>query len=120
MTNSTRMAGLLGPALIAISVTEWMNRDVLGMSPSLASHRYLYGTLQFVAGLAIVRAHNCWTRNWPVLITLVGWLTMLDGLFRMVAPLYVPKSEQSGTIAIVAALVFGVVLTFKSFGRRES
>jgi len=30
---------------------------------------YLSGTLMFVAGLAIIRVHNVWTRNWTVLVT---------------------------------------------------
>lgn len=81
MTNSTRIAGLLGPTLIAISITEWMNLGVFtaAIGPSFAPHVYLNGTLLFVAGLAIVRAHHLWTRGWPVLVTLVGWVVMLDG-----------------------------------------
>jgi uncharacterized membrane protein YhaH (DUF805 family) len=88
LANSRRIAGLVGPALIAITVTEWMNLDIFtaDMGPSFATHVYLNGTLLFVAGLAIVRAHNHWTRGWPVLITLVGWIAMLGGLGRMVAP----------------------------------
>jgi hypothetical protein len=34
---------------------------------------YLSGVLMFVAGLAIVRAHNHWAKDWTVLITLTGW-----------------------------------------------
>ncbi len=39
----------------------------------------------FVGGLAIVRAHNRWQRDWTVLATLVGWFFLLLGLFRMFA-----------------------------------
>src|SRR6186997_1097124 len=31
---------------------------------------YLSGVLMFVGGLAIVRAHNRWARDWTVLVTL--------------------------------------------------
>jgi hypothetical protein len=34
----------------------------------------------FAAGLAIARAHNLWTRDWRVLVALVGWLGMLAGV----------------------------------------
>jgi uncharacterized membrane protein YhaH (DUF805 family) len=125
MMNSTRIAGLVGPALIAISVTEWMNLGVFtaAIGPSFAPHVYLNGTLLFVAGLAIVRAHNHWTRGWPVLVTLVGWVAMLGGLGRMVAPISAQQAGQSSTIvyaSLAALLAIGVVLTFKSYGRSES
>jgi hypothetical protein len=60
MTSSTRIAGLVGPTLIAVTITEWLYVDVFtsAMGPSFAPHVYLNGCLLFVAGLAIVRAHN--------------------------------------------------------------
>jgi uncharacterized membrane protein YhaH (DUF805 family) len=116
---------LVGPALIAITVTEWMNLDVFtaAIGPSFATHVYLNGTLLFVAGLAIVRAHNHWTRGWPVLITLVGWVAMLGGLGRMVAPVSAQQAGQNSIAlygSLVALLAIGVVLTFKAYGRNES
>jgi len=74
-----------------------MNLDVFtaAAGPSLAPFVYLNGTLLFVAGPAIVRAHNRWTRGWPALITLVGWLAMLGGLGRMVAPVSAQQAGQT-------------------------
>jgi hypothetical protein len=46
---------------------------------------YLNGLLLFVAGLSIVRVHNRWTLRWPLMVTLVGWVAILGGLFRMCA-----------------------------------
>jgi hypothetical protein len=34
--------------------------------PAFAAHVYLSGTLIFVAGLVIVRAHNIWSRQLPI------------------------------------------------------
>lgn len=124
MTNSSRIAGLLGPTLIAISITEWMNLGVFvaAIGPSFAPHVYLNGTLLFVAGLAIVRAHNYWTRGWPVLVTVVGWMAMVAGLSRMAAPVAAQEAGQHLTVvyaSLVALLVIGAVLTFKAYGRRE-
>ena len=39
----------------------------------------------FVGGLAIIRSHNLWVRDWTVLVTMSGWLGMGLGLFRMFA-----------------------------------
>ena len=124
MTNSAHIARLLGPALIGITVTEWMNLDVFAaaLGPSFATHVYLDGTLLFVAGLAIVRAHNSWTRSWPVLITLVGWFAILGGLSRMVAPISAQQAGQHASVvygSLVALLAIGIVLTFKAYGRAE-
>src|SRR5574341_1458033 len=125
MTNSAHIARLLGPALIGISITEWMNLDVFAaaIGPSFATHVYLNGTLLFVAGLAIVRAHNLWTRRWPVLITLLGWFAILAGLGRMAAPVSAQQAGQSAFVvyaSLVTLLAIGIVLTFKSYGRSES
>ena len=124
MTNSVRIAGLLGPTLIAISITEWMNLDVFraAIGPSFAPHVYLDGTLLFVAGLAIVRAHNYWSSGWPVLITLVGWLGIVGGLSRMAAPLSAQAAGERPPVvyaSLVILLVIGAVLTFKAYGPRE-
>jgi len=125
MSNSAHIARLLGPALIGITLTEWMNLDVFtaAIGPSFAAYVYLNGTLLFVAGLAIVRAHNHWTRRWPVLITLVGWFAILAGLGRMVAPISAQQAGQNTPVVYVslaALLVIGIVLTFASYGRSQS
>lgn len=125
MPNSAYIARLLGPALIGITVTEWINLDIFtaAIGPSFATHVYLNGTLLFIAGLAIVRAHNVWSRRWPVLITLVGWFAVVGGLIRMGAPVSAQRAGQSASVvyaSLIALLVIGIVLTFKSYGRSES
>jgi uncharacterized membrane protein YhaH (DUF805 family) len=84
MTSSRTIAGLIGPTAVAFGLSEWINRRVLWVNTS-PSVIYLNGSLLFVAGLAIVRAHNRWTGGWPVLVTLTGWFVMLAGLIRMFA-----------------------------------
>jgi uncharacterized membrane protein HdeD (DUF308 family) len=129
MTNSQRIAGLLGPILIALSVSEALNLRLLTeqIGPNLVHVIYLNGTLLFVAGLSIVRAHNYWTRKWPVLVTLTGWISMLFGLIRMFAPvsgaelgLDVQRPEQAISVIyamLIVLLTFGIVLTFKGCKR---
>ena len=120
MTSSVRLAGLLGPTLIALTVTEWLNIDVFiaAAGPSFGPHVYLNGTLVFVAGLAIVRAHNVWVRGWPVLITVVGWFALVAGLGRMAAPMAAQAAAQSSVIlygTFVVLFAIGVVLSFKAY-----
>jgi hypothetical protein len=122
MPNSAHIARLLGPALIGITVTEWINLDIFAAAagPTFATHVYLNGTLIFIAGLAIVRAHNIWSLRWPVLITLVGWFAIAAGLGRMIAPISAQQAGQSVTVlygSLIVLLGIGVILTYKSFRR---
>jgi hypothetical protein len=83
---------------------------------------YLSGVLTFVAGLAIIRAHNRWAPDWTVLITLTGWLALLLGIFRMfAASRYQHASERTGTNVFMVLegglFLAGLFLTFKAYGR---
>ncbi len=112
MTNSKSIAGLVGPTLVAITVSEWINLQIF--ATNIAPLTYLNDTLLFVGGLAIVRAHNLWTRGWPVSVTLVGWLFILGGLYRIFAPDARQGSYNLPTFAPFAALLAtGVLLTVK-------
>ena len=122
MTNSKSIAGLLGPTLIAISISEWVNLRILwaNTSPSVI---YLNGALLFAAGLAIVRAHNRWTGKWPVLVTLIGWFLMLGGLVRMFAPVFAQREVENATgvyALLIVLLAVGIFLTFKAYGRDDA
>jgi uncharacterized membrane protein YhaH (DUF805 family) len=121
MTTSKRFAGLLGPTLIAIALSEAMNLHIWTNVP--AYFVYLNGALLFVAGLSIVRDHDRWTGGWPVLVTLIGWFLMLGGLLRMFAPVFAQREVQN-TGALFARLIvlfaIGVFLTFKAYGREDS
>jgi hypothetical protein len=71
-----------------------------------------------------VRVHNRWDGNWPVLVTVVGWLTLLGGLSRVLFPtrlisIAVGAVHTTGvlpTVAIVFLLVGGY-LSFKGYSR---
>jgi hypothetical protein len=122
MTSSRTIAGLIGPTAVAFALSEWINLRVLwaNTSPSVI---YLNGSLLFVAGLAIVRAHNRWTGGWPVFVTLTGWFVMLAGLIRMFAPVYAQQEAENNTAVyglLIVLFAVGVFLTFKAYGREHS
>jgi hypothetical protein len=110
----------VGPALVAILVSEYPLVQPHLYDAQIPPVVYLSGTLMFIAGLAIVRVHNHWARDWTVLVTLSGWSSLGLGLFRMFAAgLYLRGS--AGTSAAVfmvlegALLVGGLVMTFKAY-----
>ena len=114
MTDSRQLAGLIGPTMLAVGVTEAINMEVF--SNQIAPVVYLNGTILFVAGLAIVRAHNLWTWSWPVIMTLTGWITLLGGFWRMVAPKAPQAPEIVLTYAVLAAIgAIGAFLSVKAY-----
>jgi hypothetical protein len=116
---SVSIARIVGPVLVALGVTEALNIDVFaGIAPSVV---YLNGTILFVAGVAILQAHNRWSAGWPVLVTLVGWVLVLGGLYRMIAPTAPQLSRGPVTYGVLATLTaMGVFLTYKAYGPRKA
>jgi hypothetical protein len=127
-TTSKRIAGLIGPTLIAMAASV--------ANPSLATVLieqgsrdpvliYVTGILMFVAGLAIVRAHNRWVAAWPMLVTALGWLALIGGLCRMLFPIQLGEAAakigpHTGLTLGAAAVLFvvGAFLSFQAY-RRE-
>jgi len=121
MMNSRRLAGLIGPTLVAIAISKALNFHM--WVTNVAPVTYLVGILLFVAGLSIIRAHNVWTRGWPVLITLLGWVIIFGGLVRM----FVPEAQQTlqstsifGVYVVdIVLLAIGLYLSFEAYWTRS-
>jgi len=120
MSNSKRIAGLLGPTIVVMTAAELPLLQPHLYDAQIPPVVYLSGVLMFVAGLAIVRAHNLWTRDWRVLVTLSGWFFLLLGLFRMFAAGQYQRSSAgaSSTFFIVLEsllILVGLIITFKAY-----
>ena len=90
MTTSIFLAKLIGPfflivaAALLVNVTAFRTiADEFMRSPALV---FLTGLMVLPAGLAIVLSHNVWAADWRVLITLLGWLSIVSGALRLLAP----------------------------------
>jgi hypothetical protein len=87
MPVSIFLARLLGPLLLLPGIGLLVNpRAFRAMATEVVGSVtlvYLFGLLDFAAGLAIVLVHNVWTVNWRVLITLIGWLLLIRGAARI-------------------------------------
>ena len=116
MTDSQRIAGLLGPTLVVVSLSEATNLQI--WTNVALPVVYISGILLFVAGLSIVRIHNRWVFGWPVLVTVIGWLAFLGGLVRM----FVPGLAHTQNTALLIPLLtvfftIGLILTLKAYGK---
>jgi uncharacterized membrane protein HdeD (DUF308 family) len=122
MASSKRIAGLLGPTIVVMVASEFPLVQPHLYDVQIPPVVYLSGVLLFVAGLAIVRAHNVWRRDWTVLVTLSGWFFLLLGLFRMFAAgLYQRSSANASSMFFMmlegVLFVLGLIMTFKAYSR---
>lgn len=46
----------------------------------------LAGSINLIIGVLLVVIHNVWQMNWTVLITLIGWLTLIRGFILLTFP----------------------------------
>ena len=124
MNKSKQIGGLVGPTIVAIILSEFPLVKPYLYDAQIPPVVYISGTLMFVGGLAIVRTHNLWVRNWTLLITLTGWFPLLLGLLRMFfAGAYLQGSQSTSLTTFmvleVILLVVGLIITFKSYSRGD-
>ena len=55
------------------------------------------GGLSLFLGLVIVVSHNIWVAMWPVVITLIGWFAVLQGIIRIFWPEHFTKMVKDMT-----------------------
>jgi len=117
-TNSKKLAGMVGPVLLAISCSEAINMDIyIHQSAPVV---YLNGVLLFIAGLALVRAHNHWALDWSILVTIVAWLALALGLYRMLLPSGPQAEAYLATYLMLGGIfVVGAVLCWAAYLRRD-
>ena len=90
MATSIFLAKLIGPVALVAALSLFLNakayrsmaQEFLRSAPLI----FLSGLLTMTAGVALVLAHNVWVANWPVLITVFGWLATIGGAVRIALP----------------------------------
>jgi len=126
MASSKFIARLIGPVFVVSGIAMLLNRDGYPAmvdeflrSPALI---YIAGFLALLGGLAIVNVHNSWDWGWPLIVTVIGWLAVIGGIFRMVAPQYVQTLgsamfAHSAAVVVIAivSVVLGGFVSFKGY-----
>jgi len=77
------------------------------------------GYITFLLGLVTVILHNLWASDWRVVITVLGWVTLLKGIMKMGFPEHVHKRAQlfknQQTLWGFIIFLFGAWLFWMSF-----
>ena len=75
---------------------------------------YLAGLMALIVGMLLVQYHNMWVKNWTLLITLIGWASLLKGIMLIAFPQSISffknwykNSRMWGIFMIVFGLLFG-------------
>lgn len=122
MHTSIYLARLVGPVLVVLGIGILLGPSAyLAMAGSMMNDPpllYLAAALGLLGGVALVLAHNVWAKDWRVILTLLGWITILDSaswiLFAdSMRRLWSPVLSEALLIACGAlVLLVGAVLCY--------
>jgi len=98
MDLSIFLAKALGIYLVIISVGMLIHGGKLKAvmadyieKPGLV---FLLGIFALIIGILLVVSHNIWTGDWRVVITVIGWLTLVKGITRVLFPQFVIRTGK--------------------------
>ncbi len=86
------------------------------------------GVITLTAGLAMILGHNIWSGGaTTVVVTIIGWLTLIKGLLFLFLPPDVEATfflkdlhyDQLFYLYLAISLVIGVYLTFSGFASKS-
>jgi len=122
MAYALLVAQLMGPLYLAVGIGMFVSSDhYKKMYDEVMKNRsmlYFSGLIATVAGLLILRVHSEWTSDWTVVITLIGWLALLKGVFLLIIPQQFVGwnkwvlSENGMMISKLIVLILGAGLTY--------
>ena len=127
MDTSLFLAKLIGPIFVIVGTGLLLNGDRYRavVDEVMSSHTllYIFGAVALTGGLAIVLTHNVWVWDWPVIITIVGWLMIVRGSLRILIPQQVEALARKMVarwsefllISGVLVITLGAFLCWKGF-----
>ncbi len=91
-------------------------RNVMGSDSTFS----LTAIIQIIFGLMIVISHSIWTFDWRGLITLLGYLAVIQGILRLAFPgetqKYLIDAVEKGYWFLMGLLiVLGSILTYHGY-----
>jgi hypothetical protein len=121
MNIANTLAVLMGSALVVMGITLFNKSYFNAVMTDLANSKgllWLTGFITFVMGMVVVALYNVWSADWRVLVTLLGWLTVIKGAVIMLFPSSMMLlyrrflSSHLLTYSGIYALVLGGLLLF--------
>ncbi len=123
MQTSLFIARLLGPIFLVVGAALISRpeafRALLREFVASGVLMYLAGFLGLLGALALIIVHNVWALDWRLLITLIGWATLVRALATIFRPQAIVSIadrliEYKGAFPAAAAidLIVGALLSY--------
>jgi uncharacterized membrane protein len=123
---SLYLAKLIGLTIFIMGLAMVFNKLNFQKTAQEISHSHalmtLIAILPLVLGLAMILAHNVWVFDWPVIVTIVGWLIFICGILRLFFHNYVMKmlekvgkSGKKFLYGGVIMIILGAILAYMGF-----
>jgi len=117
---------LIGLIYLAVGIgilihPEFYKKLLADFSQNLSAS-YLGGIIALVIGYVLVFYHNTWSYNWPVIITIIGWMSLVKGLWILISPssaFDMAKALKRNKVYLLVCgailAVFGIILMYIGF-----
>jgi uncharacterized membrane protein len=124
MTLSNYLAEVWGISIVLISLALLIKPKHLKRLFAEVENEtmmFLGGIISLIIGVAMVLAHNVWVQNWQVIVTILGWGSLVKGLSVLFLPEliknWVKKMETAPFLpfALLVMLFIGLALTYFGF-----
>ena len=122
------LSRLIGLYCILVALSVMTRRQATVESVTTLLHNpsmiLILGVITLAAGLTMVLAHNIWSGGaLVVIVTLVGWITLIKSLFFLFLPpemevgLFIGQLHYQQLFYVYGAfsLVLGIYLTYRGF-----
>lgn len=125
MELSIFVAKIIGITYTAMSLGVLMgNIDYKSMYKDITSTPAvmpLMGMIGIIIGMLLIEHHNIWVWDWPVVITLIGWISVIKGTSFMLFPTQFNKFFEpmfTGSFMKIMpyfTLAFGLLFVYLGF-----
>jgi hypothetical protein len=126
MQPAVFIARIVGPVFAVIGLSILLNEQMYAAIVIEAVHSptliYFSGLLSLPIGIAMLNVYRAWTADWRVIVTLLGWLFLIGGIFRILLPqatAILGNALFTGPPALpilaVVILIVGAWLSFMSY-----
>lgn len=89
------LAKILGPYLLALGVGLFLNseryRRIFQQSLNEPHIVFLASLVTLLIGASTMSLHNVWVWEWPVVITILGWFSLVKGFLGVSFPDFIQK-----------------------------
>ncbi len=127
MDISIFLAQIIGAYMLITSLSALVKRKTfMQVMKEMARNTHailLIAALEVILGLILVSTHNIWDGTWHVLITVIAWLVLLEGVFYLfvkqsvVAKLFnwCARNDTLYTIGALVGVAIGLYLSYLGF-----